>query len=261
MRRKLIAGVAAMSLATAIVYAVTTSADAEPPGPPDPAAEVPDSRTLPGKPTLSGRVLDSAGQPLAKAWIVVVAWPSQEALQAIPDGAEVPVEVVAKTRADKEGRFVLRPGKLNALRKFASRNGDINFDLRTVGAPSLVTYSFGRSLHADNGRYLLTLPGEDAREVARTNPNGDVVSEEVVDLSATASPQPGEHAEAGVVVDKEDPPVHTCGYPITVKTYDPTWELVGAVYSTVSSGFKATFTYTSGASSSFGTGLSFSGAF
>ena len=90
-----------------------------------------------------------------------------------------------------------------------------------------------RSLQSDHGRLLLTLPDEDVQDVARRFPTGDVVSEEVLDLVSMFSPPAGEHAEAGVAVDKEDPPVTTCGYPTTIKTYDPTWDVVGAVYSTV----------------------------
>src|SRR5436190_11078061 len=91
MRRRLVAAavVAGVALTAAVVQLAPEGATATPLGPPDPAPEIADSRSLSGSPTLSGRVLAADGTPLAKAWIVVVAWPSQEALEAIPDGAQV----------------------------------------------------------------------------------------------------------------------------------------------------------------------------
>lgn len=93
-------------------------------------AALPDSRVLALPVVLKGTLTERAGTPLGGAQVLLSAWPSPEALGALPAGGQFDLVPIARTVADGRGRYELRSVLTPVLASLTGEDGlDIQLDV------------------------------------------------------------------------------------------------------------------------------------
>ncbi|MDV9174886.1 DNRLRE domain-containing protein [Streptomyces sp. W16] len=248
-------------------------------------AGITDSASLTTPVVAKGTVDNSDGTAASGADVVLYAWPSNEVDDALEEGDYVKLQPVAKAVTDSSGGYELRIAALSALSAQAADDGTVNFEAIASSGRKAVSYNFGRrlvtsssvakvlaystastaadtsadaaALQADPEDVTLTLdseassaPAEDSTTDATENPSATPTP--VADPSeVTGSDEDPEEVEAGVS--------KACGIRL-LKKIPPKWVIIGQTYSKTT-GVAHTLSYTSGASSSLGVGVSASGTY
>jgi hypothetical protein len=91
----------------------------------------------------TGRALQTDGTPVpAGTAVTLKAWPSNERLARLPEGAKVPVVAVGRAKTDADGRWAVRYDALDAVKKSASPNGLVNLEVVSESRGLTSTFSF-----------------------------------------------------------------------------------------------------------------------
>lgn len=162
---------------------------------------VPESLSLRAVPVLlHGTLRDVAGEPLAGAQVLLSAWPSTEAIRAMPVGSQVNLLPVARTVTDSAGRFELRSLLTPAMAAVRGANGlDVELDVFHGGRHSV---QLSQVVHdAGTGGWARALPREITGAPKRpANPANllDLTldparAQAVSRLGASAPANPGDH--------------------------------------------------------------------
>jgi hypothetical protein len=169
--------------------------------------------------------------------VAIRVWPDAETLGRLPIGATVDAPVVAATVTGADGSYALRLDPKRSLDGFADPNGFVSLEVIAGSGAASTSFSLSRSSRD------LTSASSTARSASVKPDEVDLV------LSAGAS-APKTDAQAA--------PAIGCSLQ-KLATYGPQWTVVGETYT--HPGSTAKFTYTAGASSTLGIGVSSGGAF
>ncbi len=91
---------------------------------------LPDSRQLALPVMLRGTLREPSGEPLNQAQVLVSAWPSTKAVAALPKGGQFDLVPIARTVADRGGRYELRSLLTPLLASLVGPDGlDIQLDV------------------------------------------------------------------------------------------------------------------------------------
>jgi hypothetical protein len=204
---------------------------------------VPDSADLSSEAVVSGHVRDGRGRP-AGGRAVLVAFPPQEVMSAAKVGDSVRLRPIGKAPIDSTGAYVLRVDPAIRLRDFASKSRVVDLEVLVAGPAGSTSHAFSRKLDAGGGIAPEVAPihGSRSRTIAST-----------IDLTVEQTPTPiGSDRTRRLAA----PPIYCTS---TLKQlYTPVWVLVAELYP----GPHATvdFTYSAGAQSTLGVGVSVSGS-
>lgn len=229
----LAAGALALVIASSLVaLAGITSANATPSA--SPGA---------GQVIVQGVLYDADGSRAgAGERVTLTAWPTSEVLAGLADGEPVPTLTAGVAITDAAGAFALRYSDPAALASYADADGTLDFSLESEAGG--VPHSFNLSR---------TLPGADARVAAQVPADAALAAAVALRPVPGASPATSERS----VRDGEASLAAACAY-VKLSDLGPRWVQVGEAYTV--SGVTAAFTYSSGASSTLGIGVSASGA-
>ncbi len=205
-----------------------------------------DSALLPAPIVASGAFHERGGQARAGATVTLWVWP-RHVMATLRVGDSFKLQPVATATTDGNGRYDLRVGDYSLLLPYADQDGSV--DLEVIGTAGTRSSSFAFT------RRLNSVAAPTA--VVAADGGSSTESVDLVDGAAgkESSPTPGEtsFSDKGVVVDK------SC-----ISTYIADlglqWDLVGQTYSTTA-GVTHRFTYTAGADSTLGIGISASGSY
>lgn len=84
-----------------------------------------------------GIVQDAANRPATHAKVMLIAWPSNDVLDALKVGDSVRLQPLATTFTDAAGRYSLTVADESALAPFADRYGNVNVDIVAQGTNGL----------------------------------------------------------------------------------------------------------------------------
>ncbi|MDT7571077.1 MAG: hypothetical protein QOE05_1251 [Actinomycetota bacterium] len=225
-------------------FLVPTSAHA---AAPDNYPELADSSELSTPVVVDGTLKDSAGADLAGQQVVLFAWPSNDAMQYLREGDSIKLQPVAKASTDAAGRFQMRLRAMADLKPQVAHDGVVNLEVLATGTQGIAAFNFGRALRADaDGEFLTDPSSAPAPGTARRN--------QVAHALMRAN-------GASTGNDTSDEARYSKGCTSTlVVDYGVKNGIVGQTNSQTT-GVVHDFTYTSGASSSLGVGVSASGSY
>lgn len=215
-----------------------------------------------GAPTLQfepspvhGTVLDQNGSPAADADVVLIVWPTDAELAALTPGDPVAVQRVGLTQTDKHGRYSLVPDYETLSASLGGRPGARNVEVVASTADSVAPYS--TTMYFDPAaKTIYQVSGGPSATLA----SGSATTAEPIDLQL----QTADATSIGAVAEAETPTV-AAAPTVPCMTYQadygPRWVRVGQLYSTATSGFSASFAYSTSATSSLGVGYSLTGAY
>jgi hypothetical protein len=158
--------------------------------------------------------------------VTIQAWPSQETLSALKNGEAVKKSPVGYALTAADGSFDLKISAAGALNQYKNKDGIVDFEVISIGPDYISTYMFPAT------------------------PESNAKSRNAVDMKPVLDIEPR-------FIDEQENHSKACA---TTKesSLGPVWVSVG--YGYVVSGATMTFTYTSGANSTVGAGVSSSGA-
>lgn len=188
-------------------------------------------------PEFSGRVESSNGASLDGATVQISAWPSNEVLAALKEGDPVPMTAIGVGTTGKDGQFSI-PADTALAAKKAQSEGAVNYQALVYGPDG--------SLISD---YSFTQAENQARTGVQSLDIEAAVSSQEFQAAAAASGSSSASRAAAVLA---------CG-PVDGGVAGNYWVQVGRVGSSASSGFSATFSYSSSQSSTLGVGVKASG--
>lgn len=82
---------------------------------------------------LTGQVANN-GKPVLNADVVVVAWPNQDLLEAVPDGGKVETQIVATAKTDDTGAFAIDLDPAGLPKEIVSDSGQMDVDVIVADA-------------------------------------------------------------------------------------------------------------------------------
>lgn len=201
---------------------------------------------------VAGTLQTPTGQSFTSGSAVVLyVYPSSDVVDNLTVGESVTPAPVAKGTVDQDGKFDLRVEDPASLARYASNDGTIDFEVRSVDEGYFAPYSLSRELVTVDGAEVLVDP-------SATDSGTDVDQE---DVAAAADPvELTSLPESDVVPDLD--PVGTesfdktdvCGETL-VKNLGSKKVVVGSTYA-MAGGTSGTFTYKKGASTTIGVGYS-----
>jgi hypothetical protein len=158
-----VTALAAIALASAIVSAATATASAAP----SHAGELQRGRyaLVSGQVALQGRVINSDGRDVARARVMLYAWPaSWPGRQSLHPGEEVPMRLVGQAVSTTAGAFAVRISSPAALAASAGPGGLVNLQAGVAGATGASGfYAFSlRVTSSPGGARLAGLWGQQA---------------------------------------------------------------------------------------------------
>lgn len=97
-------------------------------------AALPDSLGLAAPVLLHGKLTQPAGSSLAGATVLLSAWPSNEAIKAMPVGSAFSLTPIARTAAARDGSYTLRSAVTPLISSLLGKDGlDVQLDLFHAG--------------------------------------------------------------------------------------------------------------------------------
>lgn len=198
------------------------------------------SVSVDGPTIFDGQLVARSGAGVAGQKVVLYAWPTASALAKLADGEVVKKAAVGYAETAQDGRFALKISDASLLGHYRDADGNINFGLVSASPSGLFTYNFVSAADSKSPSAFAS--------VARGT------SAVVLAPAEDVSPRYDETR----LPDDVRPVDKACG---TVRNGDigNFWVTVGYGYVTGSNA-SMNFSYTSGASSSLGVGMSISGA-
>ncbi|MFE2423156.1 DNRLRE domain-containing protein [Streptomyces hokutonensis] len=258
-------------------------------------AGITDSADLTTPVISSGTVKGADGNVAAGADVVLYAWPDNESDDALEEGDSVKLQPVAKAVSDSSGAYTLRVASASALTPEAATDGTVNLETVAYSGSHQAVFNFPRTLVSSSSStaYLAATTkaaatDTDTTAIADTTP---VVADLVLDNALSTSEYSSSTDGASNGIDEEsssapgsltdDPDSATasaaddtaaaesaasdagaakaCSSTL-VKNLGAKWVIAGQTYS-ATSGVKHTFSYSKGADSSLGVGVSASGTY
>ncbi|MFD4598093.1 DNRLRE domain-containing protein [Streptomyces sp. NPDC058464] len=258
-------------------------------------AGITDSSSLTTPVVSSGTVKDADGNLAAGADVVLYAWPDNESDDALEEGDSVKLQPVAKAVSDSSGGYALRVASAAALTPEAAADGTVNFETVAYSGSRQAVFNFPRTLVTSSSAtaYLAATAGAatsdtDTTSIADTTP---VAADLVLDNALSTSEYSSSTVDASNGVDEEsssapesltddpnsanasaaddtaaaesdasDTGVAKACNGTLVKKLGAKWVIAGQTYS-ATSGVKHTFSYSKGADSSLGVGVSATGTY
>ncbi|MFE2212122.1 DNRLRE domain-containing protein [Streptomyces canus] len=262
-------------------------------------AGITDSARLTTPVVSSGTVKDAAGNTVAGADVVLYAWPDNESDDALEEGDSVKLQPVAKAISDSAGGYTLRVASASSLTPQAATDGTVNLETVAYSGSHQALFNFPRTLVSSSGTsaYLAATTDAAGTTVADAD-TSPVVADLVLDnprqISAYSSSTDG--ASNGVDEESDSTPGSLTDDPDSAagsaeddaaaaasaasdggddtatagvtkgctgqlkKKLGEHWVIAGQTYS-ATTGVKHTFSYSRGADSSLGVGVSATGAY
>lgn len=210
--------------------------------------ELPDSISLDTADVATGVVQDSRGRSFANVQVTLLAWPAGDVMSTLKPGDRVKLVPVAKATSDSRGRYKLRIKSLKDVRPMRAKNGLVNFEIvASARNGTTAVSSFSKKVAGVGEAEYLADPSATDTALAPVP--------ESVDLQLSAEQslpgRPDGQATAASAVEKG------CAS-VVMATYAPVWNLVGQIY-IATSGATGSFTYSNGAISELGVGVSNNG--
>ncbi|MGW3289983.1 DNRLRE domain-containing protein [Streptomyces sp. NPDC001002] len=263
-------------------------------------AGITDSASLTTPVVSSGTIKDSSGNTVAGADVVLYAWPDNESDDALEEGDSVKLQPVAKAISDSDGGYTLRVASASSLTPQAATDGTVNLETVAYSGSHQALFNFPRTLVTSSGStaYLAATTDASATTVADADTTpvvADLVLDNPTQISAYSSSTDG--ASNGVDEESDSTPGSLTDDPDSAAgsaeddaaaaasaasdgTDDTTaaagvtkgctgqlkkklgehWVIAGQTYS-ATTGVKHTFSYSRGADSSLGVGVSATGAY
>ena len=214
-------------------------------GAPAMLSSVRDSASLSGPSLLDGQLVDARGVGVSGR-VRVIAWPVLDVLGALGDGDSVRTIYVAAASPAADGRFTLRIDPAVPIAEFTEADGTVNFSLLAEGPTGRAVHAFAGRLESASNAWLA--PGSSTAERGRARAHAVVLP-----LNGPL-PQTTAIGEPRAATDKVWPCTD-----VVHATYNQRLVSIGEVYP----GPHATgdYVYTSGAQSSLGIAVSFSGEY
>lgn len=243
------------AIATTLIGAGPLAATASTRGPmpsADPAPGLPNSASLTTPVIVEGKVRKSDGTPAVRQPVLLQAWPGPDVLRSMKPGDEIKLVTVGKAYTEADGDYQLRIGTdgMAAVRRYATASGLVDLELLTSDA---APFSFSRRVAGTELVQPDLPPGTQtaqARQPEHVNlAGGAAAAGRVVEPSAAATDAP----EIAEVMEK------SCTTRL-VNWIGKRKVLVGQSYANVD-GVPTKFSYTSGADSSLGVGVSMNGSY
>ena len=225
-KRNHVLGIASALLLVAVSVVVPAASSSAEPEPDSEIAGLVDSAKAGGPSFITGVITDLSGAPAPEGQLVTIqAWPAQQTLSALKDGEAVKKLPVGYALTAADGSFDLKVSAAGALNQYKNRDGVMNFEVVSFGPDYLSAYMFPAT------------------------PESDAKSRKPIALTPVIPIEPR-------FIDEQDGISKGC---LTTKksSLGPVWVSVG--YGYIASGATMKFSYTSGASSQVGVGISASG--
>ncbi|MFE2062408.1 DNRLRE domain-containing protein [Streptomyces sp. NPDC059467] len=257
-------------------------------------AGIKDSASLSTPVVSSGMVTDSSGAPVTDADVVLYAWPDNDTDAALQEGDSVKLQPVAKAVSDASGNYALRIGDLSTIAPQEDGNGIVNFETVAYSGSTQANFNFPRKLisastSSTGTAYLaaVTAAGSTIDAFASSDAAAETASADIAPVTATlalsslsssttdsdsADPTRGSDDTPESVTDtpgSADPDDTAADYDEGVtkgcmatlkKNLGPQWVIVGQTYS-ATTGVEHTLSYSKGASSTLGVGVSAEGTY
>jgi hypothetical protein len=247
MRTRLLARLGLASSILLTIALAPAAATATQPRGADWLAAIRDSAELSGPVIVAGSVRDTKGRPTSGR-AALLAFPPQDVMSVMKVGDSVRIVPVGKGRVAADGSFALRWDPRIPIDEFVSSIDTVDLEVVVEGPAGATVFSLSREVTPDGG----AVRGAATTAVRDPHPTRDVV--------LTLDPR---LARARQSSDPTDRAAHEAAGPVyclsTLKSiYPPVWHLVAELYT----GPHATvdFSYTVGAQSTLGVGLSVSGS-
>ncbi|WP_262064512.1 DNRLRE domain-containing protein [Streptomyces sp. STR69] len=262
-------------------------------------AGITDSSDLTTPVVSNGTIKGADGNTVAGADVVLYAWPDNESDDALEEGDSVKLQPVAKAVSDSSGDYTLRVASASSLTPQAAADGTVNFETVAYSGSQQAVFNFPRTLvtASSTTAYLAATTDAatsdtDTTSMADTTPVvADLVMDNALSISAYSSSSDG--ASNGVDEESSSAPESLTDDPdsATASAADDTaaaeseasdttadagvakgcngtlvkglgakWVIAGQTYS-ATTGVKHTFSYSKGADSSLGVGVSASGTY
>ncbi|MCX4853818.1 hypothetical protein [Streptomyces canus] len=257
-------------------------------------AGIADSAHLTTPVVSSGTVKDAGGNVVAGADVVLYAWPDNDSDDALEEGDSVKLQPVAKAVSDSSGGYTLRIGSASLLTPQAATDGTVNLETVAYTGSHQALFNFPRTLVASSGTTAFLAAASDSATAADTDTT-PVAADLVLDNPATPTPassstdgstdpvaEESTSAPQSVTDDPDgatpsaDDDAAAAASAANATTADPgvskgcsgqlkkklgqRWVIAGQTYS-ATTGVKHTFSYSKGADSSLGVGVSATGAY
>lgn len=222
---------------------------------------LPAQATAEPAPVASGTITGSDGAPAANADVVLIAWPSDKELATLRPGDPVKVLKFGQARADANGRYTLRPDMATLSSWRASRGSPAEIDIDVIASTrnSVAPYSTTMLVDGAAGLHPKDAAAAGSGRVAAAAADGGLrLDLKLAPAPAKPAQQPPAQPAATAATAAAAPEIPCFTFK---QDYGPRLVNVGQLSGTAKDGFRATFGYTSSASSSLGIGYSYSGAF
>lgn len=257
-------------------------------------AGITDSAALSTPVVSSGTVTDSSGSPVTDADVVLYAWPDNDTEAALQEGDSVKLQPVAKAVSDGSGNYSLRIGDLSSVAPEVDANGLVNFETVAYSGSTQANFNFPRKLvsasdSSTGTAYLsaVTAAGSIVDTYASSDAATEMASSDTAPVTATLalsalSSSTSETDSISATDGTDDAPESLSDSPDSadpndseadydagvtkgcstqlLKNLGPKWVIIGQTYS-ATTGVSHTLTYSRGASSTLGVGVSGSGAY
>jgi hypothetical protein len=255
-------------------------------------AGITDSSSLTTPVVSSGTVKDASGNVAAGADVVLYAWPDNESDDALEEGDSVKLQPVAKAVSDSSGGYTLRVASASSLTPEAAADGTVNLETVAYSGSQQALFNFPRTLVTSSSTMAYLAATTDATDAVTTTTadTTPVAADLVLDNAPTATADSGSTdgtdeesasapesladnpdsatasasddaaaAESAASDTTADAGVAKACHGTLVKKLGAHWVIAGQTYS-ATTGVKHTFSYSKGADSSLGVGVSASGA-
>ncbi|MEW1830389.1 DNRLRE domain-containing protein [Streptomyces sp. NPDC088196] len=262
-------------------------------------AGITDSADLTTPVISSGTVKDADGNVAAGADVVLYAWPDNESDDALEEGDSVKLQPVAKAVSDSSGGYTLRVAAASALTPEAAADGTVNLETVAYSGSRQAVFNFPRTLVTSSSSTAFLAATTDAAatdtDTTAISDTTPAVADLVLDnaLSTTEYSSSSDGASNGIDEESSSAPGSLTDDPDSatasaaddaaaaeseagdttadagvakvcngtlVKKLGAKWVIAGQTYS-ATSGVKHTFSYSKGADSSLGVGVSASGTY
>jgi hypothetical protein len=245
MRTRLLARLGLASSILVTIAVAPAAASAAGPRGVDWLASIRDSAELSGPVIVAGSVRDSKGRPTSGR-AALLAFPPQDVMSAMKVGDSVRIVPIGKGRVRADGTFALRWDPRIPIDDFVSSRDTVDLEVVVEGPEGASVVSLSREITADGSAIQGAADAERGVRARR----GMVLT---LDPRLARAPRLGGLAAAETLAA---PPIHCLN---TLRAiYPPVWHLVAELYT----GPHATvdFTYSVGAQSTLGVGVSVSGS-
>jgi len=135
----------------------------------------------------SGTVLNDDGSPAVGASVELDVWPTGEAIDALPEGADIPVTIGGYGRTDEAGNYTVFGNLSSLTANYVEDDGSVNADLN-VAVSSGTAQSFSLSAALPGSQAAMAGDGVVVPGAAPDTLDFDLHSQSVTETTSTSTP-------------------------------------------------------------------------